>query len=312
MKIKNAFQIFFKNYTLVLKVAITQLIVLALFIGLGSLLINDMVVNVETGLTQFGVIDKINAVFAEITSGEFDAQRFNLLVDELRQSFYDWGAEIDFFYQKLAISGVALFLFGMLVTYCMNFYAVPFSQNISDFMSTSAKIPFVWRFFKSFGKSAKTQLVYIVFPFLLDVFILFGVVGLYTSVLTFMGLWGLALAAVVMAVMLSLRKTLFAFWLPAMVINQMPPVASMKEGFKTLADGFGRVFWRILVVTLFTYGLIIVILFGVVHLVTVILALFLMLHNELFIYTVSMVEYYRQSNFGYYIDKMKSVEAEGE
>ena len=68
-------------------------------------------------------------------------------------------------------------------------------------------------------------------------------------------------------------------------------------------------FWRILAVTLFTYGLITVILFGVVNLATVIIALFLMLHNELFIYTVSMVEYYRQSNFGYYIDKMKSAEA---
>ena len=67
MKIKNAFQIFFKNYSLVLKVALTQLIVLALFVGLGSLIVNDMVVDVETGLTQFGIIDRLNAVFAEIT-----------------------------------------------------------------------------------------------------------------------------------------------------------------------------------------------------------------------------------------------------
>ncbi len=309
MKIKNAFQIFFKNYSLVLKVALTQLIVLALFVGLGSLIVNDMVVDVETGLTQFGIIDRLNAVFAEITSGQFEAERFNGLLAELRQSFYDWGAEVDFFYQKLALSGFAVFLFAMLVTYCMNFYAVPFSQNVNDFMSSSAKIPFLWRFCKSFGTSAKTQLIYIVLPFLLDVFILFGVIGLYSSALSLMGLWGLAAAAVIMAVMFSLRKTLFAFWLPAMVINQMPPLASMREGFKTLADGFGRVFWRILVVTLFTYGLITVILFGVVNLATVIIALFLMLHNELFIYTVSMVEYYRQSNFGYYIDKMKSVEA---
>ena len=66
MKIKNAFQIFFKNYNLVLKVALTQLIIIAIFIGLGSLLINDMVVDVSTGLVQYGVVDNVDALIGEI------------------------------------------------------------------------------------------------------------------------------------------------------------------------------------------------------------------------------------------------------
>ncbi len=308
MKIKNAFQIFFKNYSLVLKVAITQLIVLALLVGVGSIFVNDIVVNVETGLVQFGVIDRLNAVFAEITSGEFSVEQFNVLLEELRQSISDWAGEVDFFYQKLALSGFALFLFFIITTYCLNFYAVPFTQNISDFMSTSAKVPFFWRFCKSFGKSAKTQLIYILGPFLLDAFILFGVIGLYSLVLSYSGLAGLVITAIILIVMVSLRKTLFAFWLPAMAVNQLPPMASMREGVKMIADGFGRVFWRILLVTLFTYALITVFLFGVVNLVTIIIAAFFMMHNELFIHTVSMVEYYRQSNFGFYIDEMKAVD----
>lgn len=310
MKIKNAFQIFFKNYSLVLKVALTQLVFMAIIFGLGSLLINDMAVDVQTGLTQFGVIEKLNAVVAEITSGEFSAENFNILISDLKNSFLEWGAEVDFFYEKLALSSAVVLLFLMLITFCMNFYAVPFNQNLNDFMSTSAKTPFFWRFFKSIGLSAKTQLLYIVFPFLLDIFIVFGTVGLYTTVLSMGGLPGLLIAVLVMMVMFALRKTLFAFWIPAMVINQLPPVPSMKEGFKTLADGFGRVFWKILLTTVFTYALIAVILFGIVHLATVMVALFLMLHNELFVSTVSMVEYYKQSNFGFYIDKMKSVNIE--
>lgn len=312
MKIKNAFQIFFKNYNLVLKVALTQLIIIAIFIGLGSLLINDMVVDVSTGLVQYGVVDNVDALIGEILSGDFSAERFIALFTELRQSIQIWSADVDFFYQKLTLSGFLVFVAFMLLTYCLNFYTVPFNQNVSDFMSTSAKIPFFWRFFKSFGISAKTQLLYIAIPFLLDIFILFGILGLYTTLLSILGLWGLIIAALLLLVMISLRKTLFAFWIPAMVINEMPVRASLREGVKTVTDGFGRVFWRILLVTLFTYSLIAVLLFGMVNLIMLIVVMFLALHNELFVSTVCMVEYYRQSNFGYYIDKMKAVDGDGQ
>lgn len=312
MKIKNAFQIFFKNYNLVLKVALTQLIVVAIFIGLGSLLINDMMVDVSAGLVQYGIVENVDKLVNEIVSGDFNAERFSALFNELRQSMQMWSADVDFFYQKLTLSGVFVFLAFMVLTYCLNFYTVPFNQNVNDFMSTSAKIPFFWRFFKSFAMSAKTQLLYIAIPFLLDIFIVFGIVGLYTMLLSVLGLAGLVLTVILLLVMISLRKTLFAFWIPAMVINEMPVRASLREGVKTVTDGFSRVFWRILLVTAITYSLIAVLLFGMVNLVMLIIVLFLALHNELFVSTVCMVEYYRQSNFGYYIDKMKAVDSDGQ
>ena len=310
MKIKNAFQIFFKNYSLVLKVMVTQLVMLAIFIGVGSIFIADMVVDVESGLAEFGVIDNLNAIFQAIAQNNFTTESFHEMMDALRSSFYQWASSVDFFYQKLTVSGLLAFVVVLIVKYFLDFYKVAFNQNLNDFMSTSAKTPFMWRFFKSFGTAAKTQLIYTFFPFLLDVFIVLGSIGIYISMLSISGLIGLVLTTLIMIVLLTLRKTLFAFWIPAMIINEMPPKASMAEGFKGISDCFGKVFGKLLLTTLFTCALVLVFLLGIVHWVTVVVALIIFLNNELFASTICMVEYYKHSNFGFYIDKMKAVDNE--
>ena len=311
MKIKNALKIFFKNYNLVLKVAITQLIFIAVIFGTGALLASDMIVDVNTGLTEFGIIDKLSVIIGEISSGNFDAQRFQLLTTELQESIFEWGASIDFFYQMVALSVLVILAMVLLTVYCTNFYMVPFNQNLHDFMSTSAKIPYLWRFVKSFGKSAKTQLVYVAFPLLLDMFIIVGTLGAYSMIFSLLGLGGVILTIAILLVLLSLRKTLFAFWIPAMVINELPVIASMKEGFKLLADGFGKVFMRILSAMLLVAVAITILLFAVVNIWTLLLVVFILLHGELLISTICMVEYYNQSNFGFYIDQMHTISAEG-
>lgn len=311
MKIKNALKIFFKNYSLVLKVAVTQLIFIAIIFGTGALLASDMIVDLNNGLLEFGIIDKLNVIVSEISSGSFDATRFSLLTTDLQESIFDWGTSVDFFYQIVAASVLVVLAMVLVTAYFANFYMVPFNQNLHDFMSTSAKIPYLWRFVKSFGKSAKTQLVYVLFPFMLDLFIIIGVMGAYSMIFSLLGLAGVFISLVLMILLLTLRKTLFAFWIPAMVINELPVITSMKEGFKLLADGFGKVFARILSAMLLVTALVLILLFGAVNLWTILIVIFIFLHGQLLISTICMVEYYNQSNFGFYIDQMHTISAEG-
>lgn len=311
MKIKNALKIFFKNYSLVLKVAVTQLIFIAIIFGTGALLASDMIVDLNNGLLEFGIIDKLNVIVSEISSGSFDATRFSLLTTDLQESIFAWGTSVDFFYQIVAASVLVVLAMVLVTAYFANFYMVPFNQNLHDFMSTSAKIPYLWRFVKSFGKSAKTQLVYVLFPFMLDLFIIIGVMGAYSMIFSLLGLAGVFISLVLMILLLTLRKTLFAFWIPAMVINELPVITSMKEGFKLLADGFGKVFARILSAMLLVTALVLILLFGAVNLWTILIVIFIFLHGQLLISTICMVEYYNQSNFGFYIDQMHTISAEG-
>ena len=311
MKIKNALKIFFKNYSLVLKVAVTQLIFIAIIFGAGALLASNMIVDVNSGLIEFGIIDKLNVIVSEISSGNFDTARFNLLTTELQKAIFSWGTSVDFFYRVIAVSVLVVFAMVLVTAYFANFYMVPFNQNLHDFMSTSAKIPYVWRFVKSFGKSAKTQLVYMVFPFMLDLFIISGVMGAYSMVFSMLGLLGVFLSLAIMILLLTLRKTLFAFWIPAMVINELPVIPSMKEGFKLLADGFGKVFARILSAMILVTAFVMIFLFAAVNLWTILIVIFIFLHGELLISTICMVEYYNQSNFGFYVDQMQTISPEG-
>lgn len=311
MKIKNALKIFFKNYSLVLKVAVTQLIFIAIIFGTGALLASDMIVDLNNGLFEFGIIDKLNVIVSEISSGSFDATRFSLLTTDLQESIFAWGTSVDFFYRIVAVSVLVVLAMVLVTAYFANFYMVPFNQNLHDFMSTSAKIPYFWRFVKSFGKSAKTQLVYVLFPFMLDLFIIIGIMGAYSMIFSLLGLAGVVISLALMILLLTLRKTLFAFWIPAMVINELPVITSMKEGFKLLADGFGKVFARILSAMLLVTALVLILLFGAVNLWTILIVIFIFLHGQLLISTICMVEYYNQSNFGFYIDQMHTISAEG-
>ena len=155
MKIKNAIKIFFKNYNLVLKVAITQLVFIAVIFGIVALLASNVLVDVNTGLTEFGIIDKLSVIIGEISSGDFDAQRFQLLTTELQEAIFAWGTSVEFFYRMVAFSVLLILVLVLLTVYCTNFYMVPFNQNLHDFMSTSAKIPYLWRFVKSFWQISK-------------------------------------------------------------------------------------------------------------------------------------------------------------
>ena len=122
MKIKNALKIFCKNYTLVLKVAITQLIFIAIIFGSGALLASDMIVDINNGLVEFGILDKLNVIVSEIGSGSFDAQRFNLLTTEFQEAIFAWGASVDFFYQVVAASVLVIFAMILVTVYFTNFY----------------------------------------------------------------------------------------------------------------------------------------------------------------------------------------------
>ena len=70
-------------------------------------------------------------------------------------------------------------------------------------------------------------------------------------------------------------------------------------------------FSRILSAMLLIASLITILLFAIVNVWTLLLVVFILLHGELLISTICMVEYYNQSNFGFYIDQMHTISAEG-
>ena len=54
-----------------------------------------------------------------------------------------------------------------------------------------------------------------------------------------------------------------------------------------------------------------ILLFAMVNIWTILIVIFIFLHGQLLIATICMVEYYNQSNFGFYVDQMQTISAEG-
>ena len=108
-----------------------------------------------------------------------------------------------------------------------------------------------------------------------------------------------------------LKKYLIAFFVSMVPLIELRGGVPYAVPFKLLADGFGKVFARILSAMVIVISLSVILLFAAVNLWTLLIVVFIALHGELLIATICMVEYYNQSNFGFYIDQMHTISAEG-
>ena len=293
MLYKNTFRLLFSNSHLIWKILL-HLVIALLVIGGLSLIAAIPVVQLLINESFFEKLFEIYTAFIN----SFDLKTFIMRIGDLSIKFVDIiNANITDILLSVFGVGFVLFILGSIV---LKFYSMPTTINLYYYMSSNTKHSYLNSMASSFKSNIIYQLVslFLLLPInalmyylLLYSFRFFKLGGLFIIFSPFIILFGFSL-------LMALKHTIFAGWLPSIVVRNKGVFAALKDAmiipkrrfFQTYGNAFALELTAIFINVfggVFTYG---------VGLILTVPATVLMFA------TFGMVTYYSATGQRYYLD----------
>ena len=224
-----------------LKAMVAQLFTVAATVAIAMMVLGDVLPYVA----ELGVFDALHQAARGIADGTFTSGDFAALLDDVVAKFQgvterlpDFLARIEFVYFVLI---VLLIVYRMLVAIT----DLPVYCAVNEFMTTNGKRPFLWYFFKKFGKSVKFSAMQALIALPLDLATIFTTIGFFLLfLLPFGGLWTLIVSLAVGLFLYSLRLTLTSFWAPAVVADDLKVSVALRRGVAAVTENFWHGFYK--------------------------------------------------------------------
>lgn len=239
------------NWKVLLKSLFCQVLVLAILAAFGVTVFGDLARDVMRVLSESNLREFANSTIASIMSGNFNSADFTT---ELNAVISNIQANISSIHYPFAWGGatlsyivvvLALLVYRLFVSYT----DVTVECQLEEFMTSNASRPFIWFLLKKQGRTWAFSSLQLLCAVPLDLLIITGCLGLYLTFLIAFGWWTIIPVLVIALLMYSVRQTIFAFCLPAVVCEtDMSARQAFKYGASRIVFRFWRVFWKTLIV----------------------------------------------------------------
>ncbi len=312
MRLNKALKLSGSNWKLVLKTVFMQAIIVALVVAVFSLCVSGTVNDVIQLFSEIKINDHINEIIADFLAEDFSAELVAQHITDLIQTIMGALDSAKQLFVSIVWANIGLFFAICVYRFLLGFTDIPTACHLYEFMETGNSRPFIWYFFKNFGKSAKFLLLQLAMTLWMDILIVFGVIGGYVFFLASMGIPGIIIAILFWFFAYSARQTLFAFWLPQLMTGEQGICKSLKIGFQKIMDSFWQVFWKTFVmITLASLITIVINYLGqdfakmnfswIIAFISAIINFF----SFFIIKCINMVEFFDHENKPYFVKKIK-------
>ncbi len=220
---KNSVRLLLTNFSTVWKLllyyCICFIVTVAICVPIASPIISK--------LTAAGVFNDINTVFTSIfRDPPAMITAFNSAVDNTAMVFSSNASVFVWNYVGLA------FVLCVFVPFVFGLAELAVCETIYGFMSSNTQYGFTASFIKNFGKSVLLQLVKLIIIVPMNLLI-FGVfVGIIKLIIMggIVNILGSFIVFVLALIIIAIKQALFCNWVPAMVVQDVGPFASLKKG----------------------------------------------------------------------------------
>lgn len=300
MKVKNVTSILFSKFSLVFKMMVFLLILTFVLAILGSAFFLPILKGLRKDLQDLHVISVVTDYIKAILKGENSAETYNVLINtfhEISELSKKWDNNI---IASVVILVFIIFLFA--VFYYMAYYTV--GDILYAFMSSNSKYGFTSNYVYNLKKSFSFAIIYA--PVIILYYSLSFIAGLALS------LWigkssamiGLQVFLFLAFAVLALRRTLFVYWIPNMVIDGKSTIVALNTNFRQLKGKFLRIFGEYYVV----YLSFVVLSFLVSIFTAGVGIIFVYVISWLVMQIMDNVEFYNLKGKKYYIDEQTVVD----
>lgn len=290
---RNSFKLIFSNFGLVWKLLCYFLIILLVTGGI-SYAVASPIFN-EIGLSE--VLAKFPASFEEFIRS-LDAKSFLVQIDNITTEGVDLivGNFTNIWYLLGILAVVSVIIPSML----NNFYLMSTCNVLHYYMGSCTKFGFTASVFVNFWKNVRYQLACLVTILPLKLLTYYAVIrsfGILASSSLVIKILAPFIIMAIYVILTALRVSLFAGWVPFMVVKNANVWSSLVQGFKCIRKRFVQVFANSLgvVLTIILISVLGLLTFGVSLVITAPAAF-------LFIATFGMVVFYTCTGLRFYVD----------
>lgn len=311
---KNSFSILISKYSLVYKLAIALIIVLVIFCVIGYAILAPTLSSFVKELRTLNLDDTIKEYLSSVFKGVQSDDAGEGLIDNyggqtveyqnLVQGIKD---AVEIFRNNLgAIWGGIVAIVLLIILFSVFYYV--FLYTVTDimnaFMSSDSEYGFTSNLVANLAKSVKFSLTYVGLSLVLLAFIISLSVGLGFLFSAWNNLAGIMVSYFTLLLTLSIKRALFAGWMPAYLVSDMTLkeslVANFKVAQKYFLDALGMYF-MVYLIALILSAVVGVLTFGIGFMIVVSMC-------TVFAQAYDLVNYYHYCGKKYYRDAQNVVD----
>ena len=306
MYFKKTFSLATNTYATHAKSLVFQICLLAFVVALFGLFFFDFGSNLVKVIKDENLLTQAQELLSEIVNwGEGSEADFADNVEEFINSIRYIASAIPNFSQRLIVAVCLLFVAIYLLYLLSGFVLYVNTYVLNQFMSTNIRGFYLWTFFKRLTSNLKITLLSALLSLVWDFVAIIFLVGAYVMFLTAWGVWGIVLAFLLFVTSICLRKTIYAYWLPAYVNTEESIKLSFEQNVMMLFDDFWKIFLKTFIFAIVgsVMVLLVLMLFKVVA-AAVVMTLIICFFSYL-LTCAYMISYYENRKKSYFTKKVK-------
>lgn len=289
MMFKNSCKLVAANFSIVWKLILYYIIVAGITIGL----IAPFFGTIGEFFNASGTLNDIGTL---LTRFNVSVNPFDLVVDlnTVVTSFLN--LLLEFFTSNTWVAIYLCFVLLYVFPFLLGLADFAVGQSLFGYMSSLTRYSFVGSYMKFFARSARFQLfkTLVMLPVNLLIITLLVLTLRLTLIGGVMVYFMPFIIVAVLIILISLKKTFFAGWMPAIVVYDCNMFKGFAKGFKAVMRRFFKIFSNALVIMLLCVGIIYV--FGTFA--SPVLVPFF----AVFFYVFEMVMFFGSQGMRYYVD----------
>lgn len=294
MKAKNVASIFFSKFSLVYKV-ILFLLIITLFISIiGAGILLPILNGLRKDMLSLNLSENAGEYVKSLISGRDSGTAFENLMDSFKKIpgiIQRWDVNV-----ALSIATLLLMVVIFAILYFMAYYSL--SDVLHQFMSSNSKFGFTANYIYNGRKSFIFAAVYA--PLAIVFYVLLGgaVLGITYLLSKLSAYLGIVSGYFFLIFGLALRRSLFAFWIPSMVVDGLSVKDAFSKNFQMLKNNFAKILGEYFMVAI--VGVIITLITAVATASLGIIVSYCVVWIIMEI--MDLVEYYTIKEYKFYID----------
>lgn len=310
MVTKNAFSIMISKYSLVYQIAFVLIIAFIIFGIIGYAILTPTLSGVVGELKELNIDDVLkeylSSVFKGVDETDTPSQvegmtvEYQKLVEVLRQAMTIVRSNLG------AIWGSIIAVFALIVLFAIFYYICLYTVTdiMNAFMSSDSEYGFISNLVANLSRSIKFSLAYVGMSLLCIIFSIALSFGIGFLVGAWNNFFGIVIAYFIGILCLSIKRALFAGWMPAYVVSELTVKESLIVNFKMaqkyFRDALG-VYFMIYLVSIVLAVIVSIITLGIGMIIVVAVCTVLAQAYD-------MVNYYHYEGKKYYRDAQHVVD----
>lgn len=300
MSLKHALSILLSRFSIIFKMILYFMVVVLIFSTIAGSVFAPTIRAISNDIADTGIVADFKEGLTKLTQGD---PTFTESFERASASLDQVADIITNNRSKFMWSIIIVILFFVLAAYVLSLSYISYSDIINHFMSSNSRFGFISNFIANLKRSLLYGLMHLLTVTLSNWLIAYFLMFLTGVLLKSIGIFSAPIIITLGIVLYSLKSTVFAGWLPAIVHENKKVLPAFVHGIKTISERGSQAFLSFIM--MYTLAFVTIVLFSFTTFgagLILIIPTAMMFHRAL-----ELVLYYNANDYKYYVDNERVI-----